>query len=73
VLSPRDAFELGTQLKTFALRVRAANANAARLATFLVGHRKAKRFFIPVCSTTLAMPQRSGTSVTAGVSEQSSR
>jgi len=27
--------------------VRAANANAARLATFLVGHRKAKRVFYP--------------------------
>ena len=47
MLSLRDAFELGTQLKTFTLRVRAANANAARLARFLTGHRKVKHVLYP--------------------------
>jgi cystathionine beta-lyase/cystathionine gamma-synthase len=35
ILSPRDAFDLSSQLKTFHIRAGAANDNAARLAEFL--------------------------------------
>jgi cystathionine beta-lyase/cystathionine gamma-synthase len=47
VLSPRDAFELGTQLKTFTLRVRASNANAARLASLFVAYPKIEQVLYP--------------------------
>jgi cystathionine beta-lyase/cystathionine gamma-synthase len=47
VLSARDAFELGTQLKTLPLRVAAANENAAQLAALLAAHPKVRRVHFP--------------------------
>jgi cystathionine beta-lyase/cystathionine gamma-synthase len=46
-LGPREAFELRNQLRTFGLRVRAANENAAGLARFFVNNKKVQRVIYP--------------------------
>ena len=47
VPGPLDAYRLGTELRTFALRVQRQMDNAARLARFLEGHERVRRVLYP--------------------------